>query len=63
MVNSERCGYGFGYRMAYKEGYYYSAENGFHIRPRGESWQRMRSDVDISWMSAVKQVGFVRRDF
>lgn len=43
-------------RMAYKG--YDSAENGFHIRPRGGSWQRMRSDVDISWMSAVKQVSF-----
>ncbi|KAI7884621.1 hypothetical protein K492DRAFT_158031 [Lichtheimia hyalospora FSU 10163] len=32
------------------------AENGFHIRSPGESWQRMRSDVDISWMSAVKQI-------
>lgn len=43
-------------RMTYKG--YDSAENGFHIRPRGGSWQRMRSDVDISWMSAVKQVSF-----
>lgn len=43
-------------RMTHKG--YDSAENGFHIRPRGGSWQRMRSDVDISWMSAVKQVSF-----
>ena len=33
-----------------------SAENGYHIRRRGEDWQHMNSNVDVSWMPAVKQV-------
>ncbi|KAI9496750.1 glycosyltransferase family 20-domain-containing protein [Zychaea mexicana] len=33
-----------------------SAENGYHIRPRGEDWQQMHANVDLSWMPAVKEI-------
>lgn len=33
-----------------------SAENGFHLKPRGESWKKLFTNVDLSWMPAVKEV-------
>ena len=33
-----------------------SAENGYHIKLRGEEWQQMHANVDLSWMPAVKEV-------
>ncbi|ORY94728.1 glycosyltransferase family 20-domain-containing protein [Syncephalastrum racemosum] len=33
-----------------------SAENGFYMKPRGEDWQKMLTNVDLSWMPAVKEI-------
>ncbi|KAI9323685.1 glycosyltransferase family 20-domain-containing protein [Dichotomocladium elegans] len=32
------------------------AENGYHIKPRNDTWQQMRSNVDLSWMPAIKEI-------
>lgn len=33
-----------------------AAENGFHLKPRGEPWKKLFTNVDLSWMPAVKEV-------
>ncbi|SAM00463.1 hypothetical protein [Absidia glauca] len=33
-----------------------SAENGYYIKPRGEDWQSLFEQIDLSWKPAVKEI-------
>ncbi|CAO3600379.1 unnamed protein product [Absidia cylindrospora] len=33
-----------------------SAENGYYIKPRGEDWQSLFDQIDLSWKPAVKEI-------